>query len=403
MPSELIELSGHIIDSWTLPRAWDIIMDRGGNFAVEQMRVGTSKTEPSYARLKIEAPNDEILELILSELQQFGAVLVHGSDVQTLPVEQNGVLPAKFYSTTNLPTQIRLKGQWVNVEGIEMDVAIIIDRASGRAFCRPMHEVQVGDQVVVGHDGIRVHPFERAREREAFAFMQSNVSSERVKVLAIHEIARQMKETRAKNGKILFVLGPAVIHTGAGRYVADLIRRGYVQVIFGGNAIVTHDVEAALFGTSLGVDLRSGEQVEGGHRNHLRAINAIRAAGSLEQALEVGLLREGITYEVMKRNIPMVLAGSIRDDGPMPGVINDMQEAQRKMRQEVQGVEMAIMIASMLHAIATGNLLPATVRTVVVDINPAVVTKLADRGSFQAAGLVTDAELFLRELAETLA
>ena len=403
MPSELIELSGHIIDSWTLPRAWDIIMDRGGNFAVEQMRVGTSKTEPSYARLKIEAPNDEILELILSELQQFGAVLVHGSDVQTLPVEQNGVLPAKFYSTTNLPTQIRLKGQWVNVEGIEMDVAIIIDRASGLAFCRPMHEVQVGDQVVVGHDGIRVHPFERAREREAFAFMQSNVSSERVKVLAIHEIARQMKETRAKNGKILFVLGPAVIHTGAGRYVADLIRRGYVQVIFGGNAIVTHDVEAALFGTSLGVDLRSGEQVEGGHRNHLRAINAIRAAGSLEQALEVGLLREGITYEVMKRNIPMVLAGSIRDDGPMPGVINDMQEAQRKMRQEVQGVEMAIMIASMLHAIATGNLLPATVRTVVVDINPAVVTKLADRGSFQAAGLVTDAELFLRELAETLA
>lgn len=402
MPNELIELSGHIIDSWTLPRAWDIIMDRGGNFAVEQMRVGASKTEPSYARLKIEAPNDEILELILSELQQFGAVLVHGSDVQTVPVEQNGVLPAKFYSTTNLPTQVRLKGQWVNVEGIEMDVAVVIDRASGRAYCRPMHEVQVGEQVVIGHDGIRVHPFERAREREAFAFMQSNVSSERVKVLAIHEIARQMKETRARDGKILFVLGPAVIHTGAGRYVADLIRRGYVQVIFGGNAIVTHDVESALFGTSLGVDLRSGEQVEGGHRNHLRAINAVRAVGSLEKALEAGLLREGITYEVMQRNIPMVLAGSIRDDGPMPGVINDMQEAQRKMRQEVQGVEMAIMIASMLHAIATGNLLPATVRTVVVDINPAVVTKLADRGSFQAAGLVTDAELFLRELAEAL-
>jgi lysine-ketoglutarate reductase/saccharopine dehydrogenase-like protein (TIGR00300 family) len=402
MPNELIELSGHIIDSWTLPRAWDIIMDRGGNFAVEQMRVGASKTEPSYARLKIEAPNDEILELILSELQQFGAVLVHGSDVQTVPVEQNGVLPAKFYSTTNLPTQVRLKGQWVNVEGIEMDVAVVIDRASGRAYCRPMHEVQVGEQVVIGHDGIRVHPFERAREREAFAFMQSNVSSERVKVLAIHEIARQMKETRARDGKILFVLGPAVIHTGAGRYVADLIRRGYVQVIFGGNAIVTHDVESALFGTSLGVDLRSGEQVEGGHRNHLRAINAVRAVGSLEKALEAGLLREGITYEVMKRDIPMVLAGSIRDDGPMPGVINDMQEAQRKMRQEVQGVEMAIMVASMLHAIATGNLLPATVRTVVVDINPAVVTKLADRGSFQAAGLVTDAELFLRELAEEL-
>jgi len=402
MPSELIELSGHIIDSWTLPRAWDIIMDRGGNFIVEEMRVGRRKTETSYARLKVEAPNAEVLELILSEMQQLGAVLLHSEDAETVAVEQQGVLPAKFYSTTNLPTQVRLNGQWVTVEGIEMDVAVVIDPAKGRAYGRPMHEVQVGDLVVIGYNGIRVQPFERARERETFAFMQSDVSSEKVKVLAIQEIARQMKETRARNGKILFVLGPAVIHTGAGRYVADLIRRGYVQVIFGGNAIVAHDVESALFGTSLGVDLRSGEQVEGGHRNHLRAINAIRAVGSLEKAIETGLLHEGLTYEAMKHNVPMVLAGSVRDDGPMPGVINDMQEAQRRMRKEVQGVEMALMIASMLHAIATGNLLPSVVRTVVVDINPAVVTKLADRGSFQAAAVVTDAELFLRELAERL-
>lgn len=403
MPDEVIELSGHIIDSWTLPRAWDVIMDRGGNFVVEEMRVGTRKTEPSYARLKVEAPDDETLELILSELQQFGAVLLHGNDVQISVVEQNGVLPAGFYSTTNLPTQVRLNGQWVDVENIEMDVAVVIDCAHGRAYTRPMHEVRMGDEVVIGHDGIRVHPFERARDRESFAFMQSTVSSEKAKVLAIHEIARQMEETRAQNGKILFVLGPAVIHTGAGRYVADLIRRGYVQVIFGGNAIITHDIESALFGTSLGVDLRSGEQVEGGHRNHLRAINAIRALGSVEKAIETGLLKEGITYEVVKHNLSMVLAGSIRDDGPMPGVINDMQEAQKRMREALKGVEMAIIVASMLHAIATGNLLPATVRTVVVDINPSVVTKLADRGSFQAAGLITDAELFLRELAEALA
>lgn len=400
--SEVIELSGHIIDSWTLPRAWDVIMDRGGNFVVEEMRVGASKTETSYVRLKIEAPDDEILERILSELQQFGAVLVHAEDVQTETVEQNGVLPARFYSTTNLPTQVRLHGQWVNVEDIEMDVVIVVDATKSRAYCKPMHEVHIGDEVAIGHNGIRVHPFERGRNREAFAFMQSNVSSEKVKVLAIQEVAQHMKETRANNGKILFVLGPAVIHTGAGRYVAELIRRGYVQVIFGGNAIVTHDVESALFGTSLGVDLRTGEQVEGGHRNHLRAINAIRAIGSLEKAIEIGLLREGITYEAITRNLPMVLAGSIRDDGPMPSVIADMQEAQRRMRQEVQGVKMAIMVASMLHAIATGNLLPATVKTVVVDINPAVVTKLADRGSFQAAALVTDAELFLRELVEAL-
>ncbi len=402
MSSEVIELSGHIIDSWILPRAWDIIMDRGGNFAVEEMRVGTSKTEPSYARLKVMAPDDRTLELILSELQQFGAVLLHGNDVLTASVEQQGVLPPMFYSTTNLPTQVRINSQWVDVENIEMDVAIVIDTIANRAYGKPMHEVQVGEEVVVGHDGIRVHPFERARERESFAFMQSNVSAEKAKVQAIQEIARQMKETRTHNGKILFVLGPAVIHTGAGRYVADLIRRGYVQVIFGGNAIITHDIESALYGTSLGIDLRSGEQVEGGHRNHLRAINAIRAIGSVEKAIDTCLLKEGITYEAMKHNVKMVLAGSIRDDGPMPGVISDMQEAQKQMRQALKGVEMAILVASMLHAIATGNLLPATVRTVVVDINHSVVTKLADRGSFQAAGLITDAELFLRELAEAL-
>ena len=402
MSHERIEMSGHIIDSWTLPKAWDAIMDRGGNFTVEEMRVGARKDEPSYIRLNVEAPNDETLDLILSELQQFGAVLMDAEDVHTVAVEQNGVLPAKFYSTTNLPTQVRLRGQWVTVEHIEMDVAIVIDREQGRAYCKPMHEVSVGDQVVIGHNGIRVHPFERERGREAFAFMQSNVSSEKVKVLAIHEIARNMKEVRERGGKILFVLGPAVIHTGAGRYIAELIRKGYVQVIFGGNAIVTHDVESAMFGTSLGVDLHTGEQVEGGHRNHLRAINAIRGIGSLEKAVELGLLREGITYEALKHHIPMILAGSIRDDGPMPGVIADMPEAQHRMREEVQGVEMAIMVASMLHAIATGNLLPATVRTVVVDINPAVVTKLSDRGSHQAAGLVTDAELFLRELLEAI-
>jgi lysine-ketoglutarate reductase/saccharopine dehydrogenase-like protein (TIGR00300 family) len=402
MLSEVIELSGHIIDSWTLPRAWDVIMDRGGNFVVEEMRVGISKTEPSYARLKVEAPDDATLDLILSELQQFGAVLLNGNDVITEKVEQNGVLPPGFYSTTNLPTEVRLNGQWIPVENIEMDVAIVIDREKHQAYGKPMHEVRVGEEAVVGHGGIRVHPFERARERESFAFMQSNVSSEKVKVLAIHEIAHQMKETRAHNGKILFVLGPAVIHTGAGKYVAELIRQGYVQVIFGGNAIITHDIESALFGTSLGVDLASGEQVEGGHRNHLRAINAIRALGSVEKAIEIGLLKEGITYEARKHNVTMVLAGSIRDDGPMPGVINEMQEAQKQMRLALPGVEMAIIVASMLHAIATGNLLPATVRTVVVDINPSVVTKLADRGSFQAAGLITDAELFLRELVEAL-
>ncbi|BCL81304.1 TIGR00300 family protein [Ktedonobacteria bacterium brp13] len=399
---EMLEMSGHIIDSWTLPKAWDTIMDRGGNFEVEEMQVGATKDDTSYVRLKVSAPDDETLDLIISELQQLGAVLQHAHDVVSERVEQDGVLPEKFYSTTNLPTQVRLNGQWITVEGIEMDVAVIVDREQSQAYCRPMHDVFVGDNVVVGHDGIRVQPYARERERETFAFMQSDVSSEKTKVSSIHTIARQMKEVRARNGKILFVLGPAVIHTGAGRYVADLIRHDYVQVIFGGNAIITHDIESSLFGTSLGVDLKVGEQVEGGHRNHLRAINAIRAVGSVEKAIEVGLLRSGITYEAVKKNVPMILAGSVRDDGPMPGVISDMQEAQHRMREQIPGVEMTLMIATMLHAIATGNMLPAHIRTVVVDINQSVVTKLADRGSFQALGLVTDAELFLRELRNAL-
>ncbi|HET8912124.1 MAG TPA: TIGR00300 family protein [Ktedonobacteraceae bacterium] len=402
MASEVIELTGHIIDSWALPRAWDTIMDRGGNFNVEEFRIGKVKTEQSYIRLKVEADDEEKLDQILTELQQLGAEIVHGTDAQTARIEQEGVLPAQFYSTTNLPTQVRIKGQWVTVEHIEMDVAVVIDSQNMRAYCKPMHEVKLGEEVVIGHEGIKIQPFERARERESFAFMQSDNSSEKVKVLVIHEIARQMKEVRNRGGKVLFVLGPAVIHTGAGRYIAELIRRNYIHVIFGGNAIVTHDVESALFGTSLGVNIETGEQVEGGHRNHLRAINAIRGVGTLENAIEVGLLKSGLTYEAIKHNVPMVLAGSIRDDGPMPGVISSMPEAQNKMREALEGVEMAVMVASMLHAIATGNLLPSSVRTVVVDMNPSVVTKLADRGSFQAAGLITDAELFLRELIETL-
>src|SRR5258708_14879649 len=375
---EVVEFSGHIIDSWTLPRAWDMIMDRGGNFDVEEIHIGTTKTETSYARLKIQAPNEEILERIISELQQVGAVLAHGNGASTEVVQKDGVLPAKFYSTTNLPTEVRLNGQWISVENIEMDVAIVVDRANGRAYCKPMNQVCVGDEVVIGLEGIRIQPFERERDKEAFAFMQSNVSSEKTKVQTIHEIAKQMKETRAEGGKILFVLGPAVIHTGAGRYVAELLRRGYVQVIFGGNAIIAHDIESALFGTSLGVNLETGEQVEGGHRHHLRAINAIRELGSPEKAVEAGLLREVIAYEAIKHKVPMVLAGSIRDDGPMPGVIPDMMEAQRRMREELQGVEMALMVASMLHAIATGNLFPPRVRTTVVYITPPAATHPPD-------------------------
>jgi len=265
-----------------------------------------------------------------------------------------------------------------------------------------MADVRKGDAIVVGHEGIRVMPLERPREREIFSFMANDVSSERPKLLVIEEIARQMQETRARGGKILVVAGPAIVHSGAGPRLAAMIRAGFVQVLFGGNAIATHDVESVLLGTSLGMALRNGQPVEGGHRHHMQAINAIRRAGSLRKAVEDGILREGIMYECIKNNVELVLAGSVRDDGPLPDVIMDMAEAQRRMREAVKGVSMALMIATMLHSIATGNLLPASVKVVAVDINPAVVTKLADRGTFQALGLVTDAELFVRELAQAL-
>ena len=403
MASTDIELHGHIIDSYILPRVWGAIEDAGARFVVRDMRIGQRETETSYARIEVIADSPEQLDELVGELQRLGAALATHNDAATARVTQDGVLPDDFYSTTNMPTQVRIGGRLLDVENIEMDVAIAIDRAAGRAYGCAMHEVRAGDEVVVGYEGVLVEPIERPRQHEAFGFMQSPVSSERAKALAIREVASAMRETRAHGGKILFVLGPAVVHTAARDHIAELIRRGYIQVIFGGNAIIAHDVEAAMFGTSLGVDLKTGQPVEHGHRNHLRAINAVRATGSLAAAREKGLLGDGIVAAALDHGVDLVLAGSIRDDGPMPGVITDSMEAQGRMRQAVRGVEVAIMAASMLHAIATGNLLPAAVRSVVVDINPAVVTKLADRGTSQAMGLVTDVELFLRALADTLA
>jgi lysine-ketoglutarate reductase/saccharopine dehydrogenase-like protein (TIGR00300 family) len=401
--SEEITLEGHIIDSWMLPRAFDTIMDMGGRFDVEEIQVGRAKDQPSFARLKVHADSERQLEAILLELQSLGATLASRDDVTYKPAPADGVLPPDFYSTTHLPTQVRLGGRWIEVANTEMDLVIIVNPERGEARMIPSASVRKGELVVVGHEGIRVVPPERPREREVFSFMGSNVSSEHPKRLVIEEIAREMRDIRKRGGRVLIVAGPAIVHSGAGALLAKLIREGYVQVLFGGNAICTHDVESVLFGTSLGVALHSGQPVPHGHRNHMAAINTIRAQGSLRQAVENGVLKEGIMYECIKNNVELVLAGSVRDDGPMPDVITDVAQAQLKMRSALKGVEMALMIATMLHSIATGNMLPASVKVVAVDINPAVVTKLADRGTFQALGLVTDAELFIRELANALA
>src|ERR1035437_3742054 len=399
MQHAAVALEGHIIDSLALPKVWDTIMDMGGNFEVEEFRVGKHKDEKSYMRLSVQAASEDLLGEILTAIQQYGAAPLDHVSAELQPVTQDGVFPQAFYSTSNQPTSVRVGEKWLEVENIEMDCGISVDGA--RAFCMRVDEARVGQKVVTGYQGIRVQPLERSRDREIFGFMQSQVSAEKPKKLLIREIAADMRQLRADGGAILFVGGPAVIHTGAGRYLSALIRGGYVQVLFAGNALAAHDIESALYGTSLGISLDSGLGMEHGHEHHIRAINEIRRAGSIAAAVDSGVLKEGVMFEATRAGVNVVLAGSIRDDGPLPDVITDVIVAQKRMRQVIRenDIGLALMVGTMLHSIATGNLLPATVRTVCVDMEPSVVTKLADRGSFQTVGIVTDVESFLRELA----
>lgn len=404
--TQVIELEGHIIDSMILPQIMDEVMDQGGNFTIEEFRVGRHKNEPSYARIELEAGSIEVLELLVEHARRLGATVPVVEQAEVMPAPADGVFPEDFYSTTNLDTQVRLNGGWVPVAHPEMDLGIVVDSAAHTARTCPMADVRKGELVVVGHKGVKVLPLERPRgngEKEVFAFMGSAVSSEKPKGVLIREIAAQLKAIKGRGGKTLVVAGPAVSHTGAAPAMCKLIEAGYVNCLFAGNALATHDIEAAFFGTSLGVSLSEGTPTKGGHQHHIRAINRIRRAGSIRAAVEQGMLTRGIMYSCVKHNVEYVLAGSIRDDGPLPEVVTDVLEAQRRMREVVhRGVDLAMMISTMLHSIAVGNLLPAMVTTVCVDINPAVVTKLTDRGSFQAIGLVADADGFLTQLTTAL-
>jgi len=398
----LLLLQGHIIDSMMLPNLLDLVMDRGGAFDIQELRVGHLKTDQSTCRIEVTAGDPGTLDDIVRRARELGAMVVSEEPVRTARVPKRGVYPEDFYSTSNLPTHVMLGDNWVPVDRQEMDCAIAVDRVAGRAWCIPFPDAVPGMEVVVGHRGVRVTPLERSRQTEIFSFMTSEVSAEKPKNLMIANIASEMRAIRADGGRILVVAGPAVVHTGAGAYLSRLIELGYVQVLFAGNALAVHDVEAALYGTALGVNVQSGLPIEHGHEHHMRAINRVRAAGSLAAMVESGELRTGVMRSAIVHGVEIVLAGSVRDDGPLPDVITEMVEAQRRMRQAVPGVRLALMLSTMLHSIATGNMLPAQVRTVCVDINPAVVTKLADRGSWQSIGLVTDVESFLRELAEVI-
>lgn len=400
---EDVEIRGHIIDSLILPKVLDEIMNLGGRFQIQDVQIGQRRQDPSHARLKVEADSAPQLEKILASILRHGALPVHQRDCELQPADMDGAFPEGFYCSTNEDTEIRLNGRWVPVSRQKMDAGVRVapDRVS--ADCLLMADVKKGELIVIGRHGVRVKPQEReVKSFDSFGFMGSNVSSEKPKNITVREVAAAMQKAKSGSGKILVVAGPAVVHTGSSELFSRLVRGGYVHLLYGGNALATHDIEQAFFGTSLGVSLEEGRVKERGHEHHLRAINRIRRLGGIRQAVEAGVLTRGIMYECVKNKVPFVLAGSIRDDGPLPEVITDTRAAQRAMRDQLEGVTFCLMIATTLHSIAVGNLLPARVKVVCVDINPATVTKLADRGSFQTVGLVTDVEPFLRVLVSEL-
>ncbi|WP_332449330.1 ornithine cyclodeaminase [Methanoculleus sp.] len=397
-----IELEGHIIDSGVMTLVFDRIMDMGGEFEILTFDVGKQKTDTSYARLRVAGPTERQLDAILSELHRLGARTPEISDVTLVPAEGDRILPKGFYSTTNHPTFIKYRDDWLPVERIEMDCHIVVDEKETRAVCTPISKIKAGDLVVVSEAGVRVVYPERPRQVSTFEFMHGTVSSERPSEAIIAKIAREILEMKKTGEKIALVGGPAIVHTGAADALAKMIREGYIDVLFAGNALATHDIESNLFGTSLGMNVRTGTLVTGGHKHHIYAISEIMRAGSIKNAVDQGIVTGGIMYECVKAGIPFVLAGSIRDDGPLPDTITDVVVAQDTMRHHLHDVGMVVMVGTLLHSIAVGNCLPSYVKTVCVDINPASVTKLMDRGTTQAIGVVSDAGTFLPLLAKQL-
>jgi lysine-ketoglutarate reductase/saccharopine dehydrogenase-like protein (TIGR00300 family) len=401
--SEQFELAGHLLDSGILNRAMDAVTSAGGSFRVEQFRAGLRHDQESLCRLRVSAPSRESLQKVIKELEGYGAVTVTSAmEAARKEAPADGVAPEGFYSTTIYPTDVLAGNEWVRAERQRMDAVLVVNTAPASARCDLIRNLKSGDRVVCGFEGIAVHTPEATRSKEAFEFMSSGVSSERHVEHIVEELAWEMERIRCRHGRIVVVAGPVVIHTGGGEYLAELIRNGYVQALLTGNALPTHDLELNMFGTSLGVDMKRGTGVPLGHQYHLRAINRIRAAGSIAAAVDQGIVTGGIMYECIRHGVPFVAAGSIRDDGPLPETIMDLREAQAAYAQAIEGAEMILLLASMLHAIGVGNMTPAGVRLICVDINPAVITKLADRGSVESTGIVTDVGLFLNLLAQRL-
>jgi lysine-ketoglutarate reductase/saccharopine dehydrogenase-like protein (TIGR00300 family) len=401
MHTEIVEAEGHLVDSQILTAIFDAVIRHDGAFEVQKFEIGRTNDDYSRLRLKVSSPDGSRLASLLEELVALGCHLQSERDAFVRIADKDGCAPEDFYSTTNHRTLVRHDDRWIEVDRQRMDAVIVL--AGGRAVCRKLRDIRQGDAIVCGNDGIRIVPEFKERDRHGFAFMTNEISSERRVEVSIAKIAAMMRDIRRAKGRIVFVMGPVAVHTGGSAYFADIVRRGYVDAVLSGNALAVHDVEHALFGTSLGVDLEAGAPVHEGHRNHMRAINTINRAGGIKAAVESGVLRSGIMYELVRHGVDYVLAGSIRDDGPIADTLMDLVAAQERYAEVLQDAKLVVMLSTMLHGIGVGNMLPSWVRVICVDINPAVVTKLADRGSSQTIGLVTDVGLFLHQLAAVLA
>ncbi len=399
--SDTIEAEGHLIDSGLLSAIFDKIIEFKSAYEIVDFDIGKTNDDASRIKMRITAADTALLDELLQQLTGFGCHPVKERNAILKPAEKDRCVPDDFYSTTNNRTHIRVGGKWAEVEQQRMDAVIVV--SEGRAACRKLRDVRAGEPVVCGHEGIRVTPEFKERDRLGFAFMSNDVSSERRVEGVVSKIADMMRQVKKSGGRIAVVGGPVVVHTGGVEHFSELIRLGYVDVLLAGNALAVHDIEYALSGTSLGIDLMAGAAVEQGHRNHMAAINTVNRAGGIREAVQTGVLKKGVMYECVKNGVDYVLAGSVRDDGPLPDTLMDLEEAQNRYSAALgNNVQLVLMLASMLHSIGVGNMLPSWVRVVCVDINPAVVTKLSDRGSSQTVGVVTDVGLFLHRLAERL-
>ena len=396
MHTETIEAQGHLIDSHLLEAVFDKVIEHGAKFEIVKFQIGRTNEEFSHLVMKVHAPEAAVMGELLEELLALGCHCVQQTDALVRHCDADGCAPEDFYSTTNNRTEVRHGGNWIAVQRQRMDSAIVV--RDGQAACVKLRDLRAGDKVVCGAGGLRVLPDFKERERGGFAFMSSEVSSERRVELAAGRVAELLRGVRAENRRAVVVAGPVVVHTGAADKLAALIREGYVGALLAGNALAVHDAELALFGTSLGMHLERGVMAEHGHRNHMRAINLVRRAGGIRAAVEKGLLKQGILCECVRRGVPFVLAGSIRDDGPMPETVTDMLQAQNLYAEHLRDAALILCLGTMLHSIGTANMVPSWIPLVAVDINPAVVTKIADRGSSQTIGLVTDVGLFLHLL-----